>query len=108
MSRRPMRNRESASTAPPRVVESAIRRRVRPLVLVQALVVAVLAVRVLPAVYRTQVSFVGITTSGSRLPTSALGGAGPLAGIAASLGMGAGTDPSESPNFYVELIQSRE
>ena len=78
-----------------------VRWRLIALVLALTFVAAVLAVIIIPPVYRTQVSFVANTSGGSRLPTSALGGAGPLAGLAAQFGMGAGADPSESPNFYV-------
>lgn len=90
------------------LAETLLRWRLIAATMALALVVAVLAVILIPPVYRTQVSFVAITTSGSRLPSSALSSAGPLAGIAAQLGVGGGADPSESPNFYVELIQSRE
>lgn len=90
------------------LAETLLRWRLIAATMVLTLVVAVLAVIFIPPVYRTQVSFVANTTSGSRLPSSALSAAGPLAGIAAQFGMGGGADPSESPNFYVELIQSRE
>lgn len=90
------------------LAETLLRWRLIAATVAVTLVVAVLAVILIPPVYRTQVSFVANTTSGSRLPSSALSAAGPLAGIAAQFGMGGGADPSESPNFYVELIQSRE
>jgi uncharacterized protein involved in exopolysaccharide biosynthesis len=90
------------------LAETLLRWRLIVATIVAMFVVAVLAVIFIPPVYRTQVSFVANTTSGSRLPTSALSGAGPLAGLAAQLGVAGGSDPSESPNFYVELIQSRE
>lgn len=90
------------------LAETLLRWRLIVATLVLTLVVAVLAVILIPPVYRTQVSFVANTTSGSRLPSSALSNAGPLAGLAAQFGVGGGADPSESPNFYVELIQSRE
>jgi len=90
------------------LAETLVRWRLIAATMALTLVVAVLAVIFIPPVYRTQVSFVANTTSGSRLPSSALSAAGPLAGIAAQFGMGGGADPSESPNFYVELIQSRE
>ena len=90
------------------LAEAIARWRLIALVLAATVVVAVLAVVLIPPVYRTQVSFVANTTGGSRLP-SALGSVGPLAGLAAQFGVGgAGADPSESPNFYVELIRSRE
>lgn len=90
------------------LAETLLRWRLIAATMALTLAVAVLAVIFIPPVYRTQVSFVANTTSGSRIPSSALSAAGPLAGIAAQFGMGAGADPSESPNFYVELIQSRE
>ena len=90
------------------IAGAILRWRLIALVLALTLVAAVLAVILIPPVYRTQVSFVANVSGGSRLPTSALGGAGPLAGLAAQFGMGAGSDPSESPNFYVELTRSRE
>jgi hypothetical protein len=77
-------------------------------VLALTFVAAVLAVIFISPVYRTQVSFVANVTGGSRLPASALSAAGPLAGLATQLGVSAGADPSESPNFYIELTQSRE
>lgn len=90
------------------LAETIARWRLIGVVMLITLGAAILAVIVIPPVYRTQVSFVANITGGTRLPSSALSGAGPLAGIAASLGVATGADPSESPNFYVELIQSRE
>lgn len=91
------------------LAETLARWRLIALVLGCTFAVAILAVILIPPVYRAQVSFVAITSSGSRLPTAALGSAsGPLAGIAAQLGVSSGADPSESPAFYVELTQSRE
>ncbi len=90
------------------LAEAIARWRLIALVIALTFVATALAILLIPPVYRTQVSFVANTTSGARLSGGALSAAGPLAGIAASLGMGAGADPSESPNFYVELIQSRE
>jgi len=90
------------------LAETIARWRIIAMTMLVVLVVALLAVILIPPVYRTEVSFVANTTSGSRLPTSALSNAGPLAGLAAQFGVSAGADPSESPNFYVELIQSRE
>jgi uncharacterized protein involved in exopolysaccharide biosynthesis len=91
------------------LAETLLRWRLIALVMALTFVAMVLAVIFIPPIYRTKVSFVANTTSaGSRLPTSALGAAGPLAGLATQLGVASGADPSESPNFYVELIQSRE
>ena len=90
------------------LAETLIRWRLILATVVVMVAVAILAVILIPPVYRTQVSFVANTTSSSRIPSSALSAAGPLAGIAAQFGVSGGADPSESPNFYVELIQSRE
>lgn len=85
-----------------------LRWRLIALVMVLTLTAAALAVVLIPPVYRTKVSFVTNNSSGSRLPSSLAAAAGPLAGLATQLGMPSGPDPSESPNFYVELAQSRE
>jgi uncharacterized protein involved in exopolysaccharide biosynthesis len=90
------------------LAETLLRWRLIALVIGLTAVAAGLAVIMIPPVYRTHVSFVANTTAGSRLPTGALGAAGPLAGLASQLGAASGADPSESPNFYVELIRSRE
>ena len=75
------------------------------------LVLALVAAWVLPPVYRVTVSFAPNPSSSSKL-----GGAlsslssGALSGIASGMGLGAtaGADPTESPSFYGELLQSRE
>jgi uncharacterized protein involved in exopolysaccharide biosynthesis len=69
---------------------------------------AVLAVLFIPAVYQARASFVTNPSSGGiKLPASISGG-GALGGIASQLGLGATADPTESPDFYSELIRSRE
>ena len=90
------------------LAETLLRWRIIAVVVGLTFVAAVLAVILIPPIYQTRVSFVANTTTGSRLPTGALGAAGPLAGLASQLGAASGADPSESPNFYVELIRSRE
>ena len=90
------------------LAETLLRWRLMALVLAVTFVTAILAVVLIPPVYRTQVSFVANVTGGSRIPASALSAAGPLAGLATQLGVATGADPSESPNFYIQLIQSRE
>lgn len=91
------------------LADTLLRWRLIALVFALTFVGAALAVIFIPPIYRTQVSFVANTTgNSSRLPSSALSAAGPLAGLATQLGVASGVDPSESPNFYVELIQSRE
>jgi uncharacterized protein involved in exopolysaccharide biosynthesis len=72
------------------------------------LVIAVLAVIFVPPVYRSRASFVANSSSGSKLAGGLASSAGALGGLAAQLGMGATLDPSESPNFYTQLMQSRE
>lgn len=71
-------------------------------------VLAVLAVIFIPSVYRSRASFVANSSASSKLAGGLAGGAGALGGLAAQLGMGSTLDPSESPNFYIQLIQSRE
>ena len=69
---------------------------------------AVLAVILIPAVYQARASFVTNPSSGGiKLPASISSG-GALGGIASQLGLGATADPTESPDFYSELIRSRE
>jgi uncharacterized protein involved in exopolysaccharide biosynthesis len=71
------------------------------------LLLAALAVVILPPVYQSNASFVTASSSGKAASALASGGSG-LQGIASQLGVSAGGDPSESPNFYVKLIQSEE
>jgi uncharacterized protein involved in exopolysaccharide biosynthesis len=70
------------------------------------LVAAVLAVLIVPPVYRSKISFVA--NSSANKMQSAIGGSGALAGLASQFGVQGAGDPSESPQFYIELIQSRE
>jgi uncharacterized protein involved in exopolysaccharide biosynthesis len=72
------------------------------------IVVAVLAVIFIPPVYRSRASFVANSSSNSKLAAGLASGAGGLGGLAGILGMSSTLDPSESPNFYVQLIESRE
>jgi uncharacterized protein involved in exopolysaccharide biosynthesis len=90
------------------LAQTLLRWRLIGAVLATTLGVAVLAAIFIPPIYRTRVSFVAITTGGSRIPSGLAAAAGPLAGLASQLGVASGADPSESPNFYVELTQSRE
>lgn len=69
--------------------------------------VGVLAVLLIPPVYQARASFVPNTSSAAKLP-SGLSGGGALGGIASQLGLGATSDPTESPDFYSDLIRSRE
>lgn len=75
-------------------------------VIIVTFVAAVIAVVVVPPVYRSRVSFVA-NSSANKMP-SVFGGTGPLAGLASQFGVAAAGDPSESPQFYIELLGSRE
>jgi len=68
---------------------------------------ATVAMLVVPPIYRSRTSFVANGGGGLKLPGSLAGGAG-LMGIATQLGIAPNMDPSESPAFYEQLIQSRE
>lgn len=87
--------------------ETLLRWRIIARVLAVMIALAILAVILIPPVYRSRASFVANTSGGNRLPPS-IGGGGALGGLASQLGLGAVGDPSESANFYMELIQSRE
>src|ERR1700674_2398916 len=77
-------------------------------VMAAVLVAAALAAILIPPVYEAHASFVTSSSTNSKM-ASALGGAGRgLSGLASQLGVSPGSDPSESPNFYIELIQSEE
>lgn len=62
---------------------------------------------IIPPVYRSHASFVANSSSSSKLQ-SATTGVGGLGGIISQLGGSVGGDPSESPNFYVGLLGTRE
>lgn len=73
-----------------------------------ALAMLIVAVAlVLPPTYRSEVSFVSNTTEAVKLPAGLAGMAG-MGGLASQLGMNIGSEPSESPAFYVQLVLSRE
>jgi uncharacterized protein involved in exopolysaccharide biosynthesis len=77
-------------------------------VMAATLVAAALAVILLPPVYEAHASFVTSSSSSSKM-ASALGSAGGgLMGLASQLGVSPGAEPSESPSFYVKLIESEE
>jgi uncharacterized protein involved in exopolysaccharide biosynthesis len=81
--------------------------RVIPAVTIGAILIGLAATLIIPPVYRANASFVANSSSNSKLQG---GGAAssPLSGILGQLGGGIGGDPSESPNFYVQLLTSRE
>lgn len=64
---------------------------------------------VLPPTYRAQTSFV-TTDAGVQLPQglSALAAEPGMSGLASQLGIGSSRDPSVSPDFYAQLLDSRE
>ncbi len=77
---------------------------------VAVLVLALVAAVLLPPVYRVTVSFAPNPSSSSKLggAISSLG-AGALSGLTSGMGLGSvGGEPTESPAFYAELMQSRE
>ena len=77
-------------------------------VMAGTLVVAAVAAILLPPIYEAHASFVTSSSTNSKM-ASALGGAGGgLQGLASQLGVSPGADPSESPSFYVKLIESEE
>jgi uncharacterized protein involved in exopolysaccharide biosynthesis len=65
---------------------------------------ALLATVVIDPIYRSTSTFVANAGGGLNLPA----GLGSLGGLASQFGVSAGTDPSESPQFYTQLINSRE
>ncbi len=74
---------------------------------IATLVVGLVATVIIPPVYRSNASFVANSSSSSKLQSSGSSTTG-LGGIISQLGGSVGGDPSESPNFYVELLASRE
>jgi uncharacterized protein involved in exopolysaccharide biosynthesis len=62
---------------------------------------------IIPPVYRARASFVANSSTASKLPGGASVSSG-VGGLISQLGGSLGGDPSESPNFYIQLFQSRE
>lgn len=73
---------------------------------VAGLAAALIATVVVPAVYRSNASFVANTSGSSKVQSAAA--SSPISGLLSQFGGSLGGDPSESPNFYIELIYSRE
>ena len=71
------------------------------------LLIGFLATFIIPPVYRSNASFVANSSSNAKLSGGGSSTSG-LGGIISQLGGSVGGDPSESPNFYVELLASRE
>ncbi|HXN76159.1 MAG TPA: GNVR domain-containing protein [Gemmatimonadaceae bacterium] len=77
-------------------------------VMAGTLVVAALAAVLLPPVYQAHASFVTAGSTNSKMASALAGNGAGLQGLASQLGVPSGNDPSESPNFYVRLIESEE
>ncbi len=77
-------------------------------VMAGTLIVAALAAVVLPPVYQAHASFVTAGSTNSKVASALSGNGAGLQGLASQLGVSSGADPSESPNFYVRLIESEE
>jgi uncharacterized protein involved in exopolysaccharide biosynthesis len=77
-------------------------------VMAGVLVVAALGAVIIPPIYKAHASFV-TTSSGTSKANSMMGSSG-LSGIASQLGVSglAGGEPSESPMFYISLVESDE
>ncbi len=84
-----------------------LRWRLVAAITILAIVVAVAASFIVPPVYRARASFVANSSSASKLPSGASSGSA-VGGLISQLGGSIGGDPSESPNFYIQLFQSRE
>lgn len=69
---------------------------------------AALAVILLPPVYQAHASFVTAGSTSSKMAGALSSSGTGLQGLASQLGVSTGGDPSESPNFYVKLIESQE
>lgn len=89
------------------LAETLLRWRLMAKVMGAVIVLAVLAVILIPPVYRSEASFVANTSSSNKLAAS-ISSSGALGGLASQLGMPSAGDPSETPNFYMKLIESRE
>jgi uncharacterized protein involved in exopolysaccharide biosynthesis len=89
------------------LAETFLRWRIIARAMGVVIVAAILAVILIPPVYRSRASFVANTSASNKL-SSGLASSGALGGLASQLGMASGSDPSESANFYMELIRSRE
>ena len=67
---------------------------------------ALISTLVIPAVYRSSASFVANSSGQSKVQSASA--SSPISGLLSQFGGSLGGDPSESPNFYLELIYSRE
>ena len=69
-------------------------------------VIALLSTLIIPPVYRSNASFVANSSNPGKMPSASAGS--PISGLLSQFGGSLGGDPSESPNFYLELLASRE
>jgi uncharacterized protein involved in exopolysaccharide biosynthesis len=72
------------------------------------LALAGLSLVLVPPSYRARGSFVANSSSASKLGGAMGGGVSALGGLATQLGISPNADPSESPGFYHQLLNSRE
>ncbi|MGH7602777.1 MAG: GNVR domain-containing protein [Gemmatimonadaceae bacterium] len=77
-------------------------------VIAATIVAAFITVLILPPIWTAHASFVTAGSTNSKMAAALSGGASGLQGIASQLGVSPAGDPSESPNFYVRLIESEE
>ncbi|HLA14451.1 MAG TPA: hypothetical protein VJZ25_05450 [Gemmatimonadaceae bacterium] len=89
------------------VAEALLRWRIVLRAMLFVVGAAVLAVVLIPPVYRSRASFVANASTASKLPPLMSNNAA-ASGLFGQLGMSTGADPSESPNFYIQLLDSRE
>jgi uncharacterized protein involved in exopolysaccharide biosynthesis len=68
--------------------------------------IALASTLIIPPVYRGRASFVANASSPNKVASASA--SSPIGGILSQFGGSLGADPSESPNFYVQLIASRE
>ncbi len=73
---------------------------------IAGLAAALLATLIVPAVYRSNASFVANSSGGAKVQAGS--STSPIGGLLSQFGGSLGGDPSESPNFYLELLYSRE
>jgi uncharacterized protein involved in exopolysaccharide biosynthesis len=84
-----------------------LRWRLVAAITVLAIASALAASFIIPPVYRAKASFVANSSSASKLPGTTTSSSA-VGGLISQLGGSLGGDPSESPNFYLQLMQSRE
>jgi uncharacterized protein involved in exopolysaccharide biosynthesis len=83
-----------------------LRWRLVAAITIATILIALAASFIVPPVYRAKASFVANSSKTSQMPSAAAGSG--LGDIMSQLGGSLGGDPSESPNFYIQLFESRE